>query len=1051
MHKFNTTGSKPWENPTLTQINRLTSHSPIIPFPDHQSALSGDPSQSPWFRLLNGKWQFKLFDRPEDVPETHVEASLKDSGWDRIGVPGCWTMQGYDRPHYTNIDMPFSETPPRVPRENPTGLYRHRFTIPKKWHNRRIILHFGGVESMVFVYLNGNPVGMSKDSRLPAEFDISEFVQTGPNTLAVMVLKWCDGTFLEDQDHWFHAGIHRDVYLYATPKTYVADIHCSAALDGKYENGLLHVRTTVDSLSRIEAGWTVSHKLLNHRGKNVLGKDLVVPVPLFDHAYTFAGHTAVCVKGVAAPERWSAESPYLYTLVIALADRRGIVREVVSFKVGFRSIEVRSRELLINGKPVLIKGVNRHEHSDTLGKTVTRASMLQDIFLMKQYNFNAVRTAHYPDDPMWYALCDKYGLYVIDEANIETHAYLASLCHDPDFNHAFFERHQRMVMRDKNHPSIIMWSLGNESGYGAVHDAMAGWSRRYDKTRPVHYEGAIEFNIHNDPYASDVIPPMYRPVDELIKWAKKGAGDKPLILCEYAHAMGNSPGGLAEYFNAFETHHGLQGGFIWDWMDQGLRKRADNGKEYWAYGGDFGDRPNDKNFCINGMIWPDHRVHPGMFEHKKLAQPLCVREINAKQGRISIRNKQYFTDLSWLKGRWELSVDGKVVQKGSLKKLDIQPGKERTLTLPLMRPAVFAGQECFLTLRFDTAGKLPWVGKGYEIAWEQFQLPAGWPKIKPHEAKEKKHPPVMLKVDKRRLAIEFSGIRCTVSKTSGHLTSLSIKEKTIISSGPRLNLWRAPTDNDGIKSAPHQELKPMTRWIEWGLQRLKTNTAPLKTVRHNNGSISILSKCALVGTNPGAPINQDQTVTFLPSGDLIVKNRVVVPPDITDLPRIGIQLVVSPGFEHLTWFGRGPHESYCDRKAGAAVGRYTGTVSDQYVPYIVPQENGNKTDTRWLTLEDGSGSGLLVSAATVLEFSASHFSAHDLYKSLHTCELAPRSEIFLTLDLKQRGLGTGACGPDALAQHLITPGTYGFMFHLRPFTGRRGDISRFVHRHAVKK
>jgi len=1046
MKKFQLPGKKPWEDPGLTQINRLKSRSPLIPFPDPQSALPCDRTQSPWFKSLNGQWKFCLFNKPDAVPESLLKADLDDASWKRISVPGCWTMQGYDRPHYTNIQMPFSEFPPQVPDENPTGVYRHRFSLPKEWRNRRIVLHFGGVESMFFVYLNGKPVGMSKDSRLPAEFDITAYVSPGSNTLAVMALKWCDGTFLEDQDHWFHAGIHRDVFIYATHHTYLADIHVNASLDGNLENGLLHVQAMVDSDAAIEAGWQVACRLFNHRGKNMLGKNLVAPVPLFEDPYAFTGHTAVFLHPVASPDKWSAESPYLYTLVVSLMDEKGNIKETISQKVGFRNIEIKNRELLINGKPVLIKGVNRHDHSDTLGKTVTRESMLQDIFLMKQYNFNAVRTAHYPNDPLWYALCDEYGLYVVDEANIETHAHMLHLCNEPDFNSAFFERCQRMVMRDKNHPCIIMWSLGNESGYGAIHDAMAAWVRSYDKTRPVHYEGAIEFDITNDPYASDVIPPMYFPVDALIEWAKTGRVNKPLILCEYAHAMGNGPGSLAEYFDAFQNYHGLQGGFIWDWMDQGIAKTAENGKKYWAYGGDFGDRPNDKNFCINGMIWPDHSVHPGMHEHKKLAQPVSVSAVDLKKGRLSVRNKQYFIDLTWLKGFWELTVDGKSVQKGKLGTLAIGPGKDKTFVLPLKRPAVLPGQECFLLIKFETAKKLPWVDKGYEIAWEQFAMPKDWPEKRlPKPPKKQKAPQhAELIESKSRYTVCFADNRCDVAKSSGQMIDLSVKDRPIITSGPRLNLWRAPTDNDGIKGWDGQEFKPMTKWLDWGLNRLRIKAEKIKPVCHKNGSISLFIQSAAVGADPAIRVIHEHTLTFMPEGDMVAKHRVTIPDSLNDLPKIGVQMALAPGLENLTWFGRGPHENYCDRNTGAPVGRYVGKVSDQHVPYIVPQENGNKTDTRWLVLENNSGSGLLVSAMNVLEFSAGHFTAGDLYNAHHTFELVKRDDIFLTLDIKQRGLGTGACGPDTLGQYLITPGTYRFSYHLRPFAGRRGDLSQLA-------
>jgi beta-galactosidase len=1046
VYKFGTKGERAWENPGLTEINRLKMHSCMIPYPDSAGAIAGDRVQSPWFQSLNGQWRFQLVDKPTDAPEDFFESEYDDGKWDGIEVPGNWTMQGFDHPHYTNVQMPFGERPPRVPEQNPTGLYRRSFSIPAGWTGRRIVLHFGGVESMFFVYVNGQPVGMSKDSRLPAEFDVTRFVRSGTNSLAVMVLRWCDGTFLEDQDHWHHAGIHREVYLYSTGETFIDDVKVSTTLDERYENGLLHVGTAVDSPTGVKEGWKVDVKLLDHKGDSVLKEAPAIPVEIYTNPYFFTGHAASCQKEVISPKAWSAESPYLYQLVVSLIDDKGISREVVSCRIGFRSVEIKNRELLINGKAVLIKGVNRHDHDDTRGKVVSRELMIEDIRLMKQFNFNAVRTAHYPNDPLWYSLCDEYGLYVIDEANSESHAFLGSLCHEPDFDRSYFERCQRMILRDKNHPSIIMWSLGNESGYGPIHDAMAGWARHYDRTRPVHYEGALERNLYADQYATDIIPPMYFPVDMLVEWSKSGHGDKPLILCEYAHAMGNSPGGLKEYFQAFENCHGLQGGFIWDWVDQGIRKTADNGKEYWAYGGDFGDEPNDKNFCINGMIWPDRTPHPGMYEHKKLAQPLAVKALDLKRGRIAIKSKQDFIDLTWLKGRWELTVDGTVVQKGKLEKLDIGPGQKKTVALPLKRPTLHAGQECFLNLRFETAGNRSWVEKGHEIAWEQFAMPRNWAKVeKPRTAvKKKRTTTVTLKEGKSNFIVTCKGLRCIVKKATGQITALSLDDKKILKAGPQMNLWRAPTDNDGIKGMKGQDYKPLGTWLAWGINEMALATEEVDAVCHKNGTVSIRAKTIALGVDSSITVTQEQVLIFYPSGDIAVRNKIAVPREFYDLPRVGVTLTLNPGHENLVWFGRGPHESYCDRKAGVAVGRYSSTVSEQHVPYILPQENGAKTDTRWIALETDDKSGLLLTDMKNLEFSVSHFQADDLYRAHHTWELVPKKDIFLNIDLRQRGLGTGACGPDTLDKYKIGSGVHNFSFRMRPYSKRKGDVSRFA-------
>ena len=1035
-----------WENPTLLGINRLAPRSILMPHPNPDSALSFDRERSPWFHSLNGRWKFTLVDKPSSVPKKFAEPDYADKKWDLIEVPGNWTMQGFDYPHYTNVQMPFSETPPRVPENNPTGLYRRTFKLPKNWSRRRTILHFGGVESMFYVYVNGQQVGMSKDSRLPAEYDISTLVKSGSNSLAVKVIRWCDGTFLEDQDHWHHAGIHRDVFIYSTGKTYIDDIQTIATLDDNYQNGILEVKASVSALDKVQEGWQISTMLLDHIDKNIIENDLKTPVPLFEDPYSFTGNIAHCIQWIKSPRQWSAESPYLYRLIVSLVDPRGKVHETFALKIGFKKIEIKNRELLINNKAVLIKGVNRHDHDEAKGKVVDRESMVKDIRLMKQFNFNAVRTAHYPNDPLWYQLCDEYGLYVIDEANIESHAYWGHLSKNTEYNQAFMDRFQRMVIRDKNHACIMMWSLGNECGYGPIHDAMSGWARAYDSTRLVHYEGALEMNIYKEQNASDVVPPMYFPAEALIEWSKSDHGEKPLILCEYAHAMGNSPGGLSDYFHAFENYHGLQGGFIWDWKDQGLKKTAENGREYWAYGGDFGDEPNDVNFCINGMVWPDGTPHPGMFEHKKLAQPLAVNPMNLISGRISIESKQYFTNLSWLKGKWELQVDGKVVQKGVLDQLDIEPGQERSFILPLEKPSILPGQECHLMLRFETVKKEPWVDKGVEIAWEQFTMPTNWGLIQKSTTKipPKKTPDVTLTKQKHQSKINCQNVQFSIDNRTGQLHAKPDGKSNIIKSGPVLNIWRAATDNDGIKGQVDQELKPLGRWLAWGLNEMTFAHHPPRIARHKDGTVTVKNRTSVHGTDPALIIIHDSAMTFYSAGDVLIDNTVRVPKEMDDLPRLGVSFIVNRGYNQLTWFGRGPHENYRDRNAGSVIGLFQGTVKDQYVPYILPQENGNKTDTRWLILENKTGSGLLITDMQDLEFSVGHLTADDLYKAHHTHELNPKQEVYLNIDIFQRGVGTGACGPDTTHPYIIGSGTYRFSFRMRPFQNRPKDASRFA-------
>jgi beta-galactosidase len=575
--------------PELASLNRL---------PPSASLARGPARQ----RDLDGVWQFRLAARPEDAPHA-LDAR---SGWRDLEVPGLWTMQGFGRPHYTNVVMPFGQRPPQVPDDNETGIYRRTFTIPRGWRSRPVVVHFGGSEGALYVLVNGEAVGISKDARTPAEFDVSALVHHDrANEIVAVVPRWSDASFLEDQDQWWHGGLPRSIKL-VSPSVRDVEFHGS-------RDGSLTLATDGEEFRLLDARGRIVE-----RGALANGR--------------FAGT-------ITAPHPWSAEGPALYTLQV---DGGG---ETVSTGVGFRDVEIRDRNLLVNGEPVLFAGVNRHEHDDTRGRAITRASMERDVALMKQFNVNAVRTSHYPNDPYWLELCDRHGLYVIDEANVESHAYYDELCVDPRYRNQWVERVANMVERDKNHPSVILWSLGNESGYGENHDAAAGWVRARDPSRPLHYEGAIKFDWGGGSAATDVVCPMYPELGDVVEWAKEATDDpRPMILCEYSHAMGNSNGGLADYFAAFRSHDALQGGFIWEWVDHGIRQIDTAGRAYWAYGGDFGDEPNDSNFCADGIVWPDRTPHPALHELKFLAQPVHVE--SRGRGRFRIHNRHHFTSLA---------------------------------------------------------------------------------------------------------------------------------------------------------------------------------------------------------------------------------------------------------------------------------------------------------------------------------------------------------------------------------------------------------------------
>ena len=874
-------GGHAWKSPELTSLNRV---------PPSATLLRADPVS------LNGTWEFALAARPEEA--------VAAAGFGPIEVPGLWTMQGFAAPQYTNVKMPFDEPPPRVPEANPTGVYRRRFTVPARWRDRRVVLHFGGSEGALFVTVNGAPVGIAKDARTPAEFDVSDLVRwDAENELVAAVVQWSDATFVEDQDQWWHAGLPRDVFVYATPREHIADVFARGDMNG---------HLVVD----VEAGAPARARLLDPDGAALFDE------PLAD---------ARLEHDVPAPRQWSAERPDLYTLVVTAGD------DEVSCRVGFRSVEVAGRRLLVNGRAVRICGVNRHDHDDRRGRAVTRELMEADARLMKQFNVNAVRCSHYPNDPYWLDLCDRVGLYVIDEANIEAHAFYDDLCADPRYAAAFGERVQNMVERDKNHPSVILWSLGNESGYGPNHDAAADWLRAFDPTRPLHYEGAIARDWSGGRRATDVVCPMYADVDSIEAWVAAGdTGDpRPLILCEFSHAMGNSNGGLADYYAAFDRHEALQGGFVWEWIDHGIRRTDERGRDYWAYGGDFGEARHDANFCADGLVWPDRTPHPAMYELKHLAAPVRVEALDARAGRFRIHNRHHFIDLSHLRGEWE---------GGDL------PSGSDDVTLDV------SGREHVTFRFFERDG-------GREVAWQQFEL----------------RPPTAAPV--RRAGPG------------------SADDLPLVLDGPHLQLWRAPTDNDGLPLVPDKSPGPLGRWLELGL---------------DSGI-------------PDGVVHRRQ-VHRLEGGGVLFEHEVELPEELADLPRIGVVLTLAPGLERLEYRARGPWENYSDRQASAVVGRYRSTVTDQYVPYIAPQEHGHHGDARWLTLTDEQGRGIKVTAQPTIGFSASHFTAADLTAARHTIELEPRAEVILNLDHAQRGLGTASCGPDTSPRYRLRSGTHRFSY-----------------------
>lgn len=1031
MHFTGRTHANDWENPRVVGINKLPAHTPYLSYPDDESAMSGNLAASSNYKLLNGSWAFTLVPTPDDVPEGFYDPGFSYNAWDNIEVPGNWTMQGYDKPIYTNVKMPILTTPPAVPQDdNPTGLYRRTFTVPEGWQGQQVFICFNGVESAFYLWLNGVQVGYSQGSRLPAEFNITPYLQPGENSLTVMVIRWSDGSFIEDQDHWWMAGIYRDVYLYARPEVHIEDVFAKPELDADYVDGVLKVRARIKAYGGADpAGYSVAAQLYDAAGETVFAAPLMSPVSVS----ITESIKADVEQAVANPHKWTAETPYLYTLTVTLHDPDGRVAEVQSCKVGFRRVELRNRQFLVNGQPVILRGVNRHDHDDQHGKTVSVESMLAEIKLMKQFNFNAVRTSHYPNDSRWLDLCDEYGLYVIDEANVECHAFYNRLAHDSAWTNAFLERGQRMVERDKNHPCIMMWSLGNESGYGPAHDTMAGWIRGYDPSRLIHYEGVMNtIGWHKGFLATDIVCPMYPTIDRIVEYADNPVSARPLIMCEYAHSMGNSTGNLKEYWEAIESHDLLQGGFIWDWIDQGLLKHDEQGEPYWAYGGDFGDEINDGNFCINGLIWPDRTPHPAMYECKKLFQPLNVTSTDLATGKLEIFNKNFFAPIAGMTLRWEVVIDGLVARQGEVDGLRIAPQSSVEVALNYAVSDMPPGAEAFLNVHFTLDEAASWAEAGHEVAWEQFALPFEAPE--PEVIAPAGLPALALNESDEEVIIQGAEFSLTFDKRTGAIAAFTYRGDALLAAGPALSIWRAPTDNDGYKLTPDTPGKLLQQWLEDGLDRLTAVCREVSVERPADGAIAIMATLA-VGTEerPQAFLHQC-TVTVYGSGDVVLENRVEAEASLPVLPRVGLTMRLPAGYEQFQWFGHGPHENYIDRNAGTPIGLYSGTVDEQYVPYIVPQENGNKTGVRWLALTNDVGAGLMVVGTPALEASVSHYTADDLWKARHTCDLVRRSDVILNVDLQQSGLGGASCGPQTLPQYLINPGTFAFSVRLRPFS-----------------
>lgn len=1048
-----------WENPAVFAIHKEAPHTHFVPFENEIQALTFDRTQSPFFQLLNGQWKFKLKNNPLHTPIEFSNIDFDDSTWNTIPVPSNWQLQGHGIPRYTNMNHPFEANPPFVPKDdNETGLYRMTFDIPENWNGKQVFLHFAGVQSAFYLWINGKKVGYSQNSMTPAEFNITAYLKKGQNLLAAQVLRWCDGSYLEDQDYWDLSGIYREVFLFAVPNVHLRDYEVITDLDANYRHATLTVKTFLKKFEATTAATNgyINLKLYDTDGRFLLNEQLAI-------GSLAKGQEKVLTfeKNIKNPLKWSAEQPHLYKMSLTLTNAEGNETEAISRKIGFRKVEIKNAQLCINGKPIYIKGMNRHEFEPDTGRTTNEASMIQDICLMKQNNINAVRTAHYPNIPRWYELCDEYGLYVWDEANIESH-YLwfkkaKSPVRLPEWKAVIVNRGESMVIRDRNHPCIITWSLGNEASDGPNFEAMAAHIRELDGShRPIHYEGIAigtpmevvfgpgkwlqkiltipkiklwQLKLSN----YDINSSMYPTIKEADRQAQKDR-KRPMILCEYAHAMGNSTGLFKEYWEVFEKYPHAQGGFIWDWADQGLLHHTEDGTPFWAYGGDFGDTPHDENFCINGIVFPDRTPKPGLQEVKKVQQFVKIKAVDLINGKINIANTYDFQNLHFLKAQWLLHESGKLAQQGEIGRLDIAAGESSDITIPFKKISPRAGQQYWLTICFELAEDMPWAKKGHELAWEQFKLPITAPTL-----------PLLVtdvlsalhfKEKSDSYEIKGSDFSLVFDKAKGCIHHFIFKKTNILHAGVQPNVWRAPTDNDRGVFHPMVTFNG-EKWTKWKLDELQPVIQ--KTVVESVGEKAII--IGVKGVLKSAKSKLPFTIRYriLANGHIILEHELKTNRRL--LPKVGTQLFLPPELDNLQWYGRGPHEAYSDRKCSVRMGIHSGKVADQHTPYIYPQENGNKVDVQWATLTNADQIGLLITGKN-LNISAHHYSLDSLTKARHPYELKNAAQITLNVDYAQSGLGSESFLYNFLDKYLLKKSVYKYAYCICPVDLKTGDLER---------
>ncbi|GBU08742.1 evolved beta-D-galactosidase alpha subunit [Bacteroidales bacterium] len=999
-----------WENPEIFAVNKEAPRTTAMPYPSESLAIADDCNKSPHYMLLSGKWKFNWVAKTEHKPSEFYKESYDASAWKEINVPGNWELNGYGTPIYVNIGYGFPKNPPFIDNsDNPVGSYRRDFELPADWDGRKVFLHFEAGTSAMYVWVNGQKVGYSQVTKSPAEFDISPYLKKGKNMIACEVYRWSDGSYLEDQDMWRLSGFDRDIYLYSTAQTRIQDFFVKTDFDMGLVNASMNLDVVLKNYLTDKQNQRLEVSLLREDGKKIYTESQKVEIPangISEIAFS---------KKIAAPKKWTAETPNLYTLLISLKNEKGQIIESTSHKVGFRKIEIKDGQVLINGKKVLFKGVNMHETHPINGHVTDKEMMIKDLTMMKQLNINAVRTSHYPQSPLWYKLCDQYGMYLVDEANVESHGLgygSDNVSNFPQWQEAHLDRMYRMLERDKNHASVIFWSLGNEASNGKAFTAMYDWAKKRDNTRPVQYEQA-----HRE-RNTDIICPMYPSYESMIEDAKIDLG-RPYIMCEYAHAMGNSMGNLQEYWDIMRSSKNMQGGFIWDWVDQSFQTKDEQGRRYWAYGGDLGgyDRYNDANFCINGVMAPDRTPNPHAHEVKKVYQDILFEAKDLNKGIIRVINDYRFTSLgNNFKYKWSLLENGKSIGSGYFD-IVLAPNSHKDVKLNLPKRNAAKGYEYFLQIEVFTQKASPLIPAGTELAREEFAFPTN-----DYFVETSKQGNLILTSDKsdKKMKISSGDIayEFTLSGENIGLTSFKNNKKEVFGQLPTPNFWRAPTDNDFGEEAQ----KTLNIWRAAG-ENTKTT---FLSIEKKEGSISMLFQEEILGIN--AKIIISYTVNS--DASLTVACEYKTEAELPEIPRFGMIMTMPEAYEHFEWYGRGPWENYIDRKTSSMMGIYKSTVAEQHFHYIRPQENGNKTDVRWLTLSNDKGEGIKIEGLQALSVSALNNMPEDFdpgmtKKQQHSSDIIARKEVVLCVDLFQRGLaGLNSWGATPLDDYRFNDKNY---------------------------